>query len=81
MAAGSSKEPSFIAPERLYTLKGFMAASGVSATRMREARKAAVTPPMLEVGRRKFIRGSDAIAYLEQLSQLTRKVVKEELRC
>jgi hypothetical protein len=81
MATGSSKELSFIAPERLYTLKGFMVASGVSATRMREARRAGISAPMLEVGRRKFLRGSDAIKYLEQLSQLTRKVAKEELRC
>ena len=50
MAPGNSKEPSFIAPERLYTLKGFIAASGVSATRMREARRAGVTSPVLEVG-------------------------------
>ena len=40
MAADITKGLGFIAPERLYTLKGFMAASGVSATRMREARKA-----------------------------------------
>jgi hypothetical protein len=70
MAPGNSKEPSFIAPERLYTLQGFMAASGVSATRRREARRLGITLPVLEVGRRKFVRGSDAIAYIEQLSRL-----------
>ncbi len=69
MATDTSKRPSFIAPERLYTLKGFIAASGVSATRIRESRRAGVVLPMLDVGRRKFIRGSDAIEYIERLSQ------------
>ena len=40
MAADVTKGLSFIAPERLYTLKGFMAASGVSETRRREAQPA-----------------------------------------
>lgn len=66
----STKAPSYIAPERLYSLKGFQAAAGVSSTRMREARKASVALPFLEVGRRKFIRGSDAIWYLEKLAEL-----------
>jgi hypothetical protein len=70
MATGASKGLSFIVPEWLYTLKGFQAASGVSATRMREARRAGIFLPMLEVGRRKFIRGIDGIAYIERLSQL-----------
>ena len=65
MAAELTKGLSFIAPERLYTLKGFRAASGVSATRMREACRAGIALPTLEVGRRKFIRGVDAIAYID----------------
>jgi hypothetical protein len=75
----STKTPSHIDPNCLYSLRGFQAVSGISATRMREARKAAIAPTMLEVGRRKFIRGSDAIAYLEQLAQLTLRVGKEDL--
>ena len=71
MAIGTTKAPSFIAPERLYSLKGFQAAAGVSATRIREARKAGIMLPTLEVGRRKFVRGSDAISYLERLAMLT----------
>ena len=71
MASDSSKWLGFIAPERLYTLKGFQAGSGVSATRMREARKVGITLPTLEVGRRKFVRGSDAIDYIQRLSQLS----------
>jgi hypothetical protein len=74
MATATTKAPSFIAPERLYSLKGFQAAAGVSATRMREGRHAGITLPTLEVGRRKFVRGADAIAYLEKLSKLTATV-------
>ena len=71
MATVTTKAPSYLAPERLYSLKGFQAAAGVSSTRMREARKAGVTLPTLEVGRRKFVRGSDAIAYLERLARIS----------
>ncbi|MAT71191.1 MAG: hypothetical protein CMJ58_16895 [Planctomycetaceae bacterium] len=60
----------FIDPGRLYTLKGFYAASGISSTRMREARLKGVICPMLQVGRRKFIRGADAIAYIERLAAM-----------
>jgi hypothetical protein len=34
---------------------------------MREARQQGVTLPTIEVGRRKFVRGIDAIAYIEKL--------------
>jgi len=61
--------PSFIAPERLYTLAGFKAASGISATRMREARLQGITPAVLRVGKRQFLRGVDAIAYIERLAE------------
>lgn len=71
--AATTKSPSFIAPERLYSLKGFQASAGVSATRMREARKVGIVLQTLEVGRRKFIRGSDAIAYLESLATLDKQ--------
>jgi hypothetical protein len=66
--AMSTKAPSYIAPERLYSLKGFQSAAGVSSTRMREARKAGIILPTLEVGRRKFARGTDVIAYIERLA-------------
>jgi hypothetical protein len=70
MATATTKAPSFLAPERLYSLKGFQSAAGISATRMREGRQAGITLPTLEVGRRKFVRGTDAIAYLEKLAEL-----------
>lgn len=61
---------SCIAPERLYTLRGFQAASGISGTRMRQAKRQGIECPMLEVGRRKFVRGADAIEYIERLAKL-----------
>lgn len=70
MATVSTKSPSFIAPERLYSIKGFQAHAGISSTRMRMARQRGVDLPKLEVGRRRFVRGSDGIAYLEALAKL-----------
>ncbi len=70
MATVTTKAPTFIAPERLYSIRGFQAAAGVSSTRMREGRAAGIVLPTLEVGRRKFVRGVDAIAYLEQLAAI-----------
>jgi hypothetical protein len=69
MTKTASKEPSYIAPERLYSLAGFRAASGVSETRMREARMQGIEIPMLVVGKRKFIRGVDAISFIERLAE------------
>jgi hypothetical protein len=61
-------QPTYIAPERLYTLRGFREASGISPTRMRDARLRGIEVPMLTVGKRKFVRGHDAIAYIERLA-------------
>ena len=66
----SKRPPSFIDPDRLYSLKGFQEASGISATRIREGRLQGVEPRWIEVGRRKFLRGVDAIDLVEQLSAL-----------
>jgi hypothetical protein len=60
--------PSYIAPERLYSLKGFMAASGINATRICHARRRGIHLPCVQVGKRKFIRGADAIAFIERLA-------------
>jgi hypothetical protein len=64
-----TSEPSFVDLGRLYTLRGFQVASGISSTRMRSARLQGIVCPMLEVGRRKFIRGRDAISYIERLAK------------
>jgi hypothetical protein len=63
-------ERSFIDPDRLYTLTGFRVASGIAQTRMREARLQGVVPRQLKVGKRIFIRGADAIEYIERLAEL-----------
>jgi hypothetical protein len=63
-----ASETSYIAPERLYSLKGFQQASGVTATRIHHAKQAGIDLPTLAVGRRKFVRGEDAIAYIEALA-------------
>lgn len=73
MATVTTKSPSYIAPERLYALKGVIACSGLSQTRIREARKAGIELPMLVIGKRKFCRGSDVIEYIERLAELAER--------
>lgn len=70
MAHTSKRPPSFIDPERLYSLRGFQEASGISATRMREARLSGIYLPTISVGRRQFVRGSEGIPYIEQLAKI-----------
>lgn len=72
MDADRSKGPSFIAPERLYALKSFVIASGISSTRMREARRLGVLLTTIKVGRRIYVRGVDAIDYIERLAKLNK---------
>ena len=68
----STKQPSFIDPHRLYTRRGFIA-SGISETRIREAKRLGIEISTLSVGKRLFYRGADCIAYIEQLAQLDQK--------
>jgi hypothetical protein len=70
MSATAAREPSYIDPERLYTLSGFHQISGISRTRVREARRRGVDFPAVTVGRRKFVRGEAAIRYIERLASL-----------
>lgn len=63
-------EPSYVDPARLYSIRGFWAASGVSPTRVREAKRSGIDLPTIEVGRRKFVRGVDAIQFIERLAAL-----------
>lgn len=65
----TSKRPvSVICPERLYPLRAFQEASGLGATKMREARLAGITLTTIAVGRRKFVRGTDAISFIEAIA-------------
>ncbi len=67
---------SFIALERLYTLNGFQVASGIAATRRRAARLEGIHLPTLNVGKRKFVRGVDAIAYIERLAEMEASIAE-----
>ena len=72
-----TREPSYIDPGRLYTLRGFWAASGVSPTRVRAAKRRGIMLPTLDVGKRKFVRGSDAIAFIEKLAVLESEATRK----
>lgn len=71
----AKQPPTFIAPEYLYPLKGFYAASGVTPARRSEARRQGIELPTIEVGRRKFVRGADGIAYIERLAAVGQQAV------
>ena len=71
MSTISVREPSFLDANRLYSKRGFHAASGVSETRVRLARqKHGIELPYLICGKRKFIRGADAIRFIELLASV-----------
>lgn len=70
----TTKRPREIAPERLYPLRAFQEAAGIAPTRMREARLQGLHLPTVDVGKRKFVRGIDGIAYIERLSQLPKPI-------
>jgi hypothetical protein len=73
MSRPKPKTPTgFIAPDYLYTRQGFIDSSGISASRMRVARLRGIHPKWLDVGRRKFILGRDAIDYIIQLARETK---------
>jgi hypothetical protein len=66
----TTKRPREIAPERLYPLRAFQEAAGIAPTRMREARLQGVHLATVNVGKRKFVCGSDGIDYIKRLAQL-----------
>ena len=70
MATAAKRPASYIDPDRLYALAGFQQCAGIASTRMREARLQGVVPVTLRVGKRVFIRGTDAIEYVEKLASL-----------
>lgn len=63
-----------IEPLSLYPLGTFHRASGISPTRARAAkREHGIELPTIDVGRRKFVRGSDAIEFIERLAALPKQ--------
>ena len=60
--------PTVIRPEDVYPLQGLIAASGLSYSRIRNAAKAGLEMKTTKVGKRVFVKGSDAILFIEQLA-------------
>lgn len=58
-------------PDALYTRDGFVRVSGISKTRLREAKLQGIEPEWLRVGKRMFVHGRDAIAFIEKLAELS----------
>jgi hypothetical protein len=66
--SATTKTPSFIDPTRLYSLRQFVADSGISLTRIRRASREGIELPKVRVGKRVFVRGDDGIAFIERLA-------------
>ena len=62
-----------IHPESLYPYAAFIRCSGITKTRIREARLQGLELPTVDAGRRKFVRGADGIEYIKQLAELEPK--------
>ncbi|MEO1497866.1 MAG: hypothetical protein AAFV43_12020 [Planctomycetota bacterium] len=70
MATARAEETSFIDPNRLYTYVGFIKASGVAKSRIREARLRGIQLETINAGRRKFVPGRCGIEFIERLAAL-----------
>ena len=62
-----------IHPESLYPYAAFIRCSGITRTRIREARLQGLKLPTVDAGRRKFVRGADGIIFIQQLAELGAK--------
>ena len=70
----ASKDLSAIAPGNLYPLRGFYAVSGISPTRVREAKRHhAIELETIDVGKRKFVEGERGIQYIKALAALPKQ--------
>jgi hypothetical protein len=61
-------KPSFIDPDRVYSLSRFIRDSGLSQTRIQFAKHDGIDLKMVECGRRKFVRGADGIDFILRLA-------------
>lgn len=66
-----AESTSALDPRCLYPLSAFIRTSGISKSRLREARLMGHPLPTINVGKRVFVRGSDAIAFVEKLAELS----------
>jgi len=78
MATSTRTPSSYIAPERLYSLPGFMRCSGIAKYRIREARLQGLKLPVVPVGKRHFVRGADGIEFILKLAELTARSKAQE---
>ena len=64
----TTDRPTFIAADRLYSLRRFVSDSGLSYTRISQAARAGIELPLVACGKRKFVRGADGIDFIERLA-------------
>lgn len=62
------RAPQGIHPNAVYPIASFREISGISETRIRLARREGIDLPTMAVGRRKFVSGEDAIAFMQKLA-------------
>ena len=55
-------------PTLFYTFPEFMRVAGIGYTTIRKAKAKGVDLPLQKVGRRKYLRGSDGVEFLEKLA-------------
>ena len=65
-----AKDTQPIHPECLYPYAAFIRCAGVPKSKIREAHLQGLELPTIKTGRRKYVRGVDGIAFIEQLAQL-----------
>jgi hypothetical protein len=70
----TTEKPSFIDPRRLYSLRKFVADSGISLTRIRRASHDGIDLRKVRVGKRVFVRGCDGIEFIERLAEACQPV-------
>jgi hypothetical protein len=66
-----ARDSSFIDPRVTYTKTGFIRSAGLPNSTIRDATREGVPLPIFKIGRRVYVRGVDAIAYLDRLGELT----------
>lgn len=70
----TTEKPTFIDPARMYSLRKFVADSGISLTRIRGAARQGIELPKVRAGKRVFVRGVDGIEFIEKLADACRPV-------
>jgi hypothetical protein len=64
-------QPTYVLPEAVYAYQPLLGAIGFSYDRVKAARLKGIHLPVLKVGKRLYVRGSDAIRFIEQLAEQT----------